>query len=418
MNTRWMALAATVVAASAGNAADWPQWRGPNRDAKATDFKAPSTWPEKLTEKWKVTVGDGVATPALVGDKLYVFTRQDSNDIIRCLVAETGKEVWSDKYESAAVSPPAQNFSGPRSSPAVADGKIVTLGAHGKLSCLDAASGKVLWRKDSIGGAPRFAISSSPMIADGMCIVQFGGEGGGGITAYDLADGKEKWKWTGDGAAYASPSLITIDSKKAVVAETSASIVAVGLADGKLLWKTPYPVGKGGGGKGGKGGMGGGMGYNAATPVVDGTTIVYSGSNRGTKAVSVEMKGNELDAKELWKNEDNSVQFNSPIVRNGFVFGLTGNDKLFCINAKSGKTEWTQGIKGGGRPGYGSIVDAGSALFALTPGGELIAFEPTDKEFKQLAKYKVGSETYGYPIVTGNRIFIKDKDSVALWVVE
>jgi len=70
-----------------GPAQDWPQWRGSNRDAKATDFKAPKTWPKELTKKWKVTVGDGVATPALVGDRLYVFSREDGNEVTRCLSA-------------------------------------------------------------------------------------------------------------------------------------------------------------------------------------------------------------------------------------------------------------------------------------------------------------------------------------------
>ena len=176
MNARWTILAVLAFAVSV-HGADWPQWRGPNRDAKAADFKAPAKWPDKLTEKWKTTVGDGVATPALVGDKLYVFSRQDGNEIIRCLAADTGKEVWSEKYAESSVNGPAQRFSGPRSSPAVAEGKVVTLGVHGKLTCLDAASGKILWKKNGIGGEPNFAVSCSPLIAKGMCIVQLGGRG-------------------------------------------------------------------------------------------------------------------------------------------------------------------------------------------------------------------------------------------------
>src|SRR6516225_7048602 len=96
-----------LFASSSVRAQDWPQWRGPNRDAKVTGFNTPGTWPKQLTEKWKVTVGEGVATPALVGDRLYVFSREGGNEMVRCLNADTGKEIWQDKYESEAVGGPA-----------------------------------------------------------------------------------------------------------------------------------------------------------------------------------------------------------------------------------------------------------------------------------------------------------------------
>ena len=117
-----------LLSANCAYAQNWPQWRGPNRDAKVTGFVAPTTWPKALTEKWKVTVGDGVATPALVGDRLYVFTREGADEIIRCLDAATGKENWQNKYQAQRATDPG-GFAGPRSSPTVADGKVVTLGA-------------------------------------------------------------------------------------------------------------------------------------------------------------------------------------------------------------------------------------------------------------------------------------------------
>jgi outer membrane protein assembly factor BamB len=109
---------ALLLRATGAGAQDWPQWRGPNRDARATGFTAPKTWPKELTEKWRVTVGDGVATPALVGDKLFVFTRESGKEILRCLSAADGKELWSDKYEAEGATRPADAFSGPRCSPA------------------------------------------------------------------------------------------------------------------------------------------------------------------------------------------------------------------------------------------------------------------------------------------------------------
>jgi outer membrane protein assembly factor BamB len=291
-------------------AADWPQWRGANRDGKATDFAAPKTWPKELTQKWKVTVGPGDATPALVGDKLYVFTRDQAGEVALCLDAATGKEVWRDKYDARAAEEPKGEHPGPRSSPTVAEGKMLTFGVRGILSCLDASNGKMLWRKDDFAGAwPRFFTSSSPLAIDGLCIAQLGGEEKGGIAAYELATGNQKWKWIDDGTAYASPALLTVGDVKMVVALTAKKIVGIGVADGKLLWEAPFPVQ--------------GRTYNAATPIVDGQTVIYAGAGRGTKAVKVEKAGDGFAAKELWSNPDNAVQFNSPVLKGGQIYGLS-----------------------------------------------------------------------------------------------
>ena len=136
MNLRRAAMAGCVILLGAASAfaKDWPQWRGPNRDGKVKGFTAPQKWPTELTQKWKVTVGSGDATPALVGDKLYVFTRQGADEVTLCLNAANGKELWKDKYAAQAVTGAASRHPGPRSSPAVANGKVVTLGVGGVLS--------------------------------------------------------------------------------------------------------------------------------------------------------------------------------------------------------------------------------------------------------------------------------------------
>jgi outer membrane protein assembly factor BamB len=388
-----------AISASCALAQDWPQWRGPNRDAKASGFTAPQTWPKELTQKWKVSVGLGDATPALVGNKLYVFARQDADEVIRCLDAANGKELWQEKYAAQAASGPAAQHSGPRSSPAVADGKVVAVGVGGVLSCVDAASGKMLWRKDDFSGAwPKFFTASSPIVTGGLCIAQLGSESNGGIVAYDLATGDQKWKWTGDGTAYASPDLLTVEGTKMVVTLTAKKIVGLGVADGKLLWEAPFPVQ--------------GMSYNAATPIVEGQTVIYAGAGRGTKAVKIEKTADGFAAKELWSNPDNGVQFNSPVLKGGQIYGLSQKSVIFCLDAKDGRTLWTTDL--GGR-GFGSIVDAGSVLLALTPKGELLVFEPSDKEYKKLALYKVAdSETYAYPVPAGKGVFVKEKDSLSL----
>ena len=439
---------------------DWPQWRGPNRDGKVTGFKAPATWPKELKEKWKTTVGDGVSTPALVGDRLYVFTREGGEEVIRCLNAADGKEIWQDKYAGEPATGSAGGFPGPRSSPAVADGKVVTLGVRGVVSCLEAASGKLLWRKDDYPGlAPQFFASSSPLIQDGVVFVQLGGveagrgfggggRGTGGVIAYDLSTGAKKWEWKGDAPAYGSPVLATVAGEKTLLMPTAGNMAALGTADGKQLWFVSYTQGR----------------YNAATPIVTGDTVIYGGLQVGISAEKLAKKGSELEGTIVWTNDQHSLIYNTPVLKDGKLYGLSTTSNLFCLDAETGKTAWSaplnpgaagavapapakagggggfgggagggfgggggggKGKGGGGRggfgntAGYGSVVDAGSVLFALSPAGSLVVYEPNPTEYKELARYKVAEAgTYAYPIIAGNRIFIKDATAVKLLAIE
>lgn len=396
---------AVLLSAGYASAQDWPQWRGPNRDGKAAGFTAPETWPKELSQKWKVTVGAGDSTPALVGDKLYVFTRQGDNEVIQCLNAADGKQVWENKYSAPSISgPSAKEHGGPRSSPTVADGKVVTLGVTGIVSCIDAANGKTLWRNEEYKGVPRFYTSMSPLVVDGMAVLQLGGSKDGATVAFDLASGKPKWKWTGEGPDYASPVLMTVDGVKQIVAMTDKGAVGLAVADGKLLWQVPFAPS--------------GMNYNAATPIVDGQTVIITGQGRGTKALRIEKQGDAFAAKELWSNPQLAPQFNTPVLKDGLLLGLTAKNNFYCINAKDGKTAWSDTAAHGSR-GFGSILDAGSVMLALPNNGELIVYKPSDKKYEELAKIKVsGTATYATPIVSGKRILVKDQDALTLFTVE
>jgi outer membrane protein assembly factor BamB len=394
-----------LIGASCVFAQDWPQWRGPNRDDKVSGFEAPQQWPKELKLKWKTTVGTGDATPALVGDKLYVFTRQGDDEATTCLEAASGEELWTNKYAAQAVTGAPSRHPGPRSSPAVANGKVVTLGVGGVISCLDAATGKVVWRKDPFPKVvPRFFTSMSPIIVDGMAIGHLGGQGNGAIIAYDLNTGNEKWRWAGEGPEYASPALLTVDGTKQLVTLSEKSVVAVNVADGKLLWELPFAPAR--------------MAYNAATPIIDGQTVIYTGAGRGTKAVKIEKQGDGFVAKELWSNPELAPLFNTPVLRDGLLFGLSNRGNLFCINAQTGQTAWVDETQRD-RSGFTAIVSAGSCLMALPSNSELIVFKPSDKEFSELAKIKVSDTSiYAHPVIAGKRIFIKDQDTVAMLAIE
>ena len=159
------------------------------------------------------------------------------------------------------------------------------------------------------------------------------------------------------------------------------------------------------------------MAYNAATPIVDGDMVIYTGQNRGTKAVKIEKQGDVFTAKEVWSNPDVSVQFNTPVLRDGLLFGLSDKGMFFCLDAKTGKTDWTDTTKRGGN--FAAVLDAGSVILAMPSTSELIAFKPSDKSYDELAKIKVAeTPTYAHPVIAGNRIFVKDQDTVAMLTIE
>jgi outer membrane protein assembly factor BamB len=396
---------ALVVLLSAGcvGAQDWPQWRGPNRDGKVNGFVAPRVWPGPFTQRWKRTVGLGDATPALVGDWLYVFTRQGSNEVVLCLSASDGKEVWQNRYAAQAVTGPAAQYRGPRSSPAVAGGRVVTLGVGGILSCLDAATGKVDWRQEEFSNVlPWFFTAMSPLLVDGLCIVHLGGKDNGSVVAFHLGTGKPAWKWTGDGPAYSSPVLMMAGGTKQAVVQTEKHILGLAVTDGKLLWQVRTAPESGY--------------WNSVTPIVDGQTVIYSGQGQGTRAVTVTREGASLAAKEIWSNARLGTVYNTPVLKDGLLFGLSDRANFFCLNAQTGETAW----RGTNRfSQFGTILDAGSVLLALPEKSGLIVYEPSGKGFEELARMKVSdTPIYAAPVVAGNRVFVKDGETVAKWTFE
>ncbi len=379
-------------------AQDWPQWRGANRDGKASGFTAPQTWPKELTQKWKTVVGLGDATPALVGNRIYIFTRQGDNEVTLCLSAEDGKELWRDEYPAQAVTGPAGRHPGPRSSPAVAEEKVVTLGVAGVLSCLDAANGKVVWRKDEYKEVPQFFTSISPIIIDGMAIAHLGGKDKGSIVSFDLITGELKWKWDGDGPSYASPVLMSAEGTQQIIVQTEKNLVSLVVADGKLLWQIPSIPKE--------------RFYNSASPIVDGPMIIYTGQGEGTRALKVEKQAEGFGTKEIWSNKTIGTGYNTPVMKEGLLFGVSDKGNFFCLNAQTGQEAWTDTNQ---IDRFVEILDAGPVLMALSSKSELIVFQPDAAKYHEIVRYKVSdTPVYAYPIISGNRLLIKDQDSVTL----
>ena len=379
---------------------DWPQWRGINRDSKVTGFQNPQSWPNQLNPTWKVDVGLADATPALVKNKLYVFTRQGNEEILQCIDAVTGNQLWqTDGYIAPTVTGAAASHPGPRSSPVVADDKVITLGVVGVISCFDATNGKLIWRNENFVNAyPQFFVGMSPLITEGVCIAHLGGAGSGQFIAIDINTGNIKWQTPGDAPGYASPALMNFNGTKICVFQGDSKLVGVDVSNGKILWDFTIPLPTSG------------RADKSASPIIDQQKVYFTGFGSGIHAIEVTKQGTNFVVNKLWSNSQLNTTFNTPVLKDGFLYGLSSTNKLFCVNASNGESTW---IDETNIDRFGSIIDAGNVLVALSSKSNLIIYKPSNQAYSQIGLIKVAdTPVYAQPILSGKNIFIKDENSI------
>jgi outer membrane protein assembly factor BamB len=390
-------------------AQDSPQWRGPQRDGTVAGFRAPRTWPRELKQHWKIQVGEGHSTPVIVGGRVYLMTRQGEQEVVAAFDLATGKQIWKNAYAVAYQMNPAATAhgKGPKSTPVVAAGNLYTLGITGVLSCYDATSGRLKWRKDFAGQfkqtSPHFGTAMSPVVDRGLLIAHVGGHDQGALTAFDANTGAVKWTWTGDGPAYASPIVAEFGGVRQIITQSQANLIGVAASTGALLWKIPFTTE---------------YDQNSVTPTVFGDLVIMSGINKGVTAYRPVKKGAVWAADQVWQNKEVSMYMNSPVLLGNLLFGLSHRNKgqYFCLDAASGKTLWT----GDGRQGENAaMLLAGDLILSLTNDADLTVLPATAKLPQHVAKYRVAdSPTWAHPVVSGNRILVKDVQWLALWSLD
>ena len=385
--------------------AQWPQWRGPNRDGVVPKASVPAAWPEKLTPKWKQTVGEGYASPVVGDGRVYVHSRQDPEEVVTAFELATGKPVWTQKYPSAFNKNKyaTQVSKGPFSTPLFANGRLYTLGSSAVLTAFDAASGKVLWKKDwskEIDTSRLFTgTAMSPIITDGLLIVHVGDDDAGAFRAFDPATGAEKWSLPGHGPGYASPIVTTFGGTRQIVTMTDKNVVGVEIASGKELWKIPFPDE---------------FNENIVTPVVVGDTLVVSGTRKGTLGYKIAKAGATFTPTEAWQNAEATMYMSSPVVDGTHIYGFSNKRKgqLFCLDATTGKVTWTTE----GRAGQNaSLQSAGADLVVLTTEGELFIVKRNPAKYEEVRRYKVADgQTWAQPVLLGKEIIVRDATSLAV----
>ena len=402
-----------IVVASLGSAlvaqnqtAEWPQWRGPNRDGVVPSFNEPRTWPEQLTRRWKIDVGTGYATPLVAGNRVYIFSRQGENEVMQALDADSGKTLWRTEYPASFTmnSAAVRHGPGPKATPILSNGRLYSIGMTGTVTAFDAATGKQLWQKaGSSTLMPMYTSHSfSPVVERGLVIFHVGGHGKGALTAYDVNTGEVKWSWGGDGPGYGSPMVAEFGGVRQLVTNTQGKLIGIDPATGALLWEQPFESSNF---------------TNSLTPVVVGNTVLLSNNVKPATAISISRENNKWITATAWENPEGQTRMTNAVVLGDVIFGLSMRNmgQYYGLDAKSGKTLWLSEPR---QAANASLLRSGNLVFSLEDDGELVVFRRNGTMFEQVKRYQLAdSETWAQPAISGNRIFVKDVSTLSLWTV-
>ena len=402
----WLLITLTAFQVAAAD--NWPQWRGPNRDGAAPAFRGPAAWPEKLQTKWKITVGEGHSSPIFGEGKIFQFARLDGRETLSAIDPANGKVLWTQSYEA----PYTMNIAawghgkGPKSTPVYANGRVFAFGISGVLSSFAAADGKLVWRKDFAktfkNTSPDFGVAMSPIVWEGLLIAHAGGDKGGALTAFDALTGEEKWRWNGDGPAYASPVIGVFDQVPQLITFSQKSVFAVHPKTGQLLWQMPYTTP---------------YEENNITPLLVNGTVMLSGLDAGVKAVRPVLTNGTWTCETLWETKSASFSMNTPVLtQSGHIIGFSHKNKgqVVSIDPKTGAIEWS------GKPRQGdnaSIVMGAGAVLVLTNDADLTVLRADALKYDPIRVYTVAdSAVWAHPLPLESGIVVKDAKTLAMLV--
>lgn len=383
-------------------AADWPQWRGANRDNVWPEKNLPDKLPAKLTPRWKQPLGGGYGGIAVRDGRVYVQDRQTSPrevERVVCLDAADGKTLWEHAYPVAYGKLDYGN--GPRATPTVHGGMVYTFGALGQLFCLDAKSGKVVWERDAVkdfkGIVPTWGHACSPLVEGKTLVVQVGGPGAL-LVALDLGTGKEVWRALDDPPGYSSPVVVAAGKWRQLVYFTPRHVVGLEPDTGKVVWREPFE----------------GITYDVSISDVVYSDGVLLASNywSGSKAIRLDEHGR--NPKVVWEGKNLSLLMSTPLVRGKHVYALDRFRGLKCLEIATGKVLWeNEHVTPRGSNPQASLVWVGDRALVLNTPGELLLVGLSPKGLTKHGQAPVIGRTWAHPGFGGGCVFARsDKEIV------
>lgn len=399
-----------LLSVAATSAADWPQWRGPNRDGISSEKGLRKEWPKEGPPLlWKIEgIGRGYSTPAVVGDRLYVDGSQGvENEFVEALAVKDGKKIWSTRLGPVGNPKQDPNFPAARSTPTVERDSLYALGSDGDLACVETANGKSKWKKNlrtEFGGKPgNWAYAESPLV-DGQTLVCTPGGSQATIVALNKKSGEVLWKCAlpeGDEAAYSSAIIVEAGGVRQYVQLLQKGLVGVEAKTGKFLWRYSKPVSA--------------YGANIPTPVA-GDGIVFVGSaGTGGGAIRLKAEDGKFEPEQLYFGPKYPTAIGGAVKVGEVLFG-TGQ-ALECLEFASGHIQWDERSIA-----PASICYADGLLYLHGENGEVALVEASPDGYhekgrfappNQPAKANGMEKAWAYPVIANGRLYIRDHD--LLW---
>ncbi len=391
-------------------AEEWSEYRGPHGDGKSTE-SVPATWPATgLKRLWLEETPGGFSSFTVANGKAFTIVSRtiDGAPIAACVAldAKTGKELWAAPtgvaiFQGGGDSGAEGNKGGdgPRSTPSVSGNRVYVYSADMILQCLDAESGKPVWKKDIIkefGGKNIGWKSAQSPVIDGDLIYVAGGGAEQSMLAFNKNSGETVWKTGSESITHATPAVATILGVKQVIFFMQSGLVALDAANGKPLWKFAFPY----------------RTSTACSPVVEGNLVFCTaGYGIGAAVCEVSKSGMGFEAKELWRVRGDTPLgdlWSTPVCKDGYLYGMISfknfaKGPLKCVELKSGDVKWEQAGFGAG-----NVVLAGNQLIALADDGQVAQIDPNPAAYKETGRMKaISGKCWSTPAVSGGKLYVR-----------
>ncbi|WP_339727412.1 PQQ-binding-like beta-propeller repeat protein [uncultured Gimesia sp.] len=391
------ALPSTALAGDEPASQTWSQWRGPNRDGSVTSLKLPDSLEEdRLKQIWRVALSPSYSGPIVSKDRVFVTETVDQKtEVVRALDRKTGKELWKQSWSGSLSVPFFAKANGDwiRATPTLDGDRLFVAGIRDVLVCLDANSGKELWRIDFVkqtkANPPAFGFASSPLVVGDAVFVQ----AGGGFCKVDQQTGKIVWRILDDGggmsgSAFSSPFYTTLNGVPQIIVQTRTTLAGVDPEQGTVYWKKEIPAFRG---------------MNILTPAVIDDFIFTSSYGGGSFLFTTAKNESGWNLNQKWTSKTQAYM-SSPNIIDGHLYLHLRNQRFTCLDLETGVVRWTTTPFGK----YWSTVTDGQKILALDQKGDLLLIRANPEKFDLIDRRKVADDSWAHIAVSGNEIFIRD----------